>query len=466
MPENMNSIYSLGKGVWTYRRFSRQKCIAVGGMMGVLAFCLGRHWISSLGVGLFSFLLWRILLELGNGFPFDTLIALVASLQWIIGPILAYSGWSNHYKYHIYVDEAEYMSLAVPGIYCFSIGLFLMRRRSDSWFFPVQIAKIHELMARHKSLPMYFIATGVCFSVLRGWTPPVLNFPMFVLSNIKYIGIIYMLFSDHRQKWLIMGIGIVFTALSSLQHAMFHDLLLWSVILMMYACVIARPSISQKLLFLVIVVAMSISIQLVKRDFREYVWKGYEGNKIALFADLLEDKLADTTSEGTAGAIEPMVIRINQGWIVSRIMERVPDHIPYAGGETVKDALKATLLPRFLAPGKTKAGGKKNYEQFTDYTLNNTSMGISLLGEGYANYGTTGALIFLFITGLAVSSIIHFVRRASFNYPALILWIPLILLHAIKAETELVVVLNYVVKSAILTFLFLWGSSLVMKKTV
>ena len=121
------------------------------------------------------------------------------------------------------------------------------------------------------------------------------------------------------------------------------------------------------------------------------------------------------------------------------------------------DALEATLLPRFIAPNKKMAGGKENYERFTGYELWTASMGISLLGEGYANFGVTGAWIFMFGCGLFFSLMLHLIIGAAKTRPSLILWLPLLFLQAIKAETELVVVMNYLVKATILVFLLFWG---------
>ena len=58
----------------------------------------------------------RLLQEAGSDIPIESFILVIASAQWIVGPVLAYAGLSNHYKMHMYVPEAEYMTLAVPGV--------------------------------------------------------------------------------------------------------------------------------------------------------------------------------------------------------------------------------------------------------------------------------------------------------------------------------------------------------------
>jgi hypothetical protein len=43
-------------------------------------------------------------------------------------------------------------------------------------------------------------------------------------------------------------------------------------------------------------------------------------------------------------------------------------------------------------------------------------------------------------------------------YPTIWLWFPLVMLHFVKAETELLVQLNFLVKSIFLVYLFVWAN--------
>ncbi len=129
-------------------------------------------------------------------------------------------------------------------------------------------------------------------------------------------------------------------------------------------------------------------------------------------------------------------------------METVPARVPHANGETIVTAIKASLLPRVLYPDKPRAGGKQNYEKYTGYVLQpGTSMGISLLGEAYINFG------------FVIQRILLLARV----YPSIWLWFPLILFHFIKAETELLVQLNFLVKSVLMVYLFIWANKHFLK---
>jgi len=83
-------------------------------------------------------------------------------------------------------------------------------------------------------------------------------------------------------------------------------------------------------------------------------------------------------------------------------------------------------------------------------------MGASLLGEGYANFGYTGAIVFMFVIGLFYRFALNTIYKIADKYPTVILWIPLIFLQVVKAESDLLRVLNHLVKASLLVFLIYW----------
>ena len=156
--------------------------------------------------------------------------------------------------------------------------------------------------------------------------------------------------------------------------------------------------------------------------------------------------------------------RVNQGWIIARIMNHVPQNEPYANGQTVIRAFEAALLPRILASDKAVAGGKENFERFTGTPLNkNTSMDLSLAGEGYANFGKWGGMVFLMAIGLFFNLALIAVIRISRAHPTLILTIPLLFFQVIKAETDFATVLNHLTKSIVVVVFIYWAINKIFK---
>jgi hypothetical protein len=64
----------------------------------------------------------------------------------------------------------------------------------------------------------------------------------------------------------------------------------------------------------------------------------------------------------------------------------------------------------------------------------------------------------MFVFGLVSSFIIKQFFLLAVKYPTIWLWFPLILLHFVKAETELLVQLNFLVKNIIMFYAFIWAN--------
>jgi hypothetical protein len=425
------------------------------GLGMALTFMLfGSYWLSAIGIGLFCYLALTLIDELGRGLPVDSLILFIASLQWIAGPVMAYAGWSNHYKYYMYVDEAEYMSLAVPGVFGLMIGLKLFKNRFNHKRIGYYFHRAHLELVRNPQLPYYLIGVGLVCSVLMGIVPSALRFVFFLLSNFKFIGVIYFLFSSSGKKWVVLGLTLFVSFLSALHYGMFHDFLLWTIFLGIYALNLYRIGWIKKMGIVLLGLAVIFSLQSVKREFRQQVWSSdYTGNESALFFSLVRDQFFEEEGNTSSAVIEDFVVRINQGWIISRLMFYVPAQEDFCHGETIDVAVRASLLPRFLAPNKALAGGQVNFERFTGFELKRTSMGMSLLGEGYVNFGKLGAALFLMCVGGVLSGVLRAVAICATKEPTAIFWVPLMFMYVVKAETELMVVLNYLIKSSLLIFI-------------
>jgi hypothetical protein len=177
-----------------------------------------------------------------------------------------------------------------------------------------------------------------------------------------------------------------------------------------------------------------------------------------VFFELINDRITNFGRLVTDDEyMSEMNVRLNQGWIISAIIENVPSIEPYANGETIIEAISGSLLPRFLVPDKKMAGGQENFERFTGLPLGpTTSMGTSVIGEAYANFGPMGSWIFMFLWGMFLS--LGFNKLVSYGNknPLIYVFLPLIFLQVVKAETELYVVLNHFLKSLILVFGLLW----------
>ena len=108
-------------------------------------------------------------------------------------------------------------------------------------------------------------------------------------------------------------------------------------------------------------------------------------------------------------------------------------------------------MPRLLNKNKKGAGGQENFRRFTGLPIQkSTSMGISPLGEAYVNFGVEGGIAFMAVFGICFSLLYRFATSKVVRHPDLMFWIPLIFYQGIKAETEMIVVTNQLVKGGLI----------------
>jgi len=413
-------------------------------------------FFTSFGISFFLFFAVKFFHEIGEKIEIRDIMILLASLQWIVGPLLAYKFNSDDEFYYMAVDLPTYMGYVVPATAFFIFGLYLpvfRKTQKISLFLP----KIKQFILKYKRIDLIFIGIGIVSDILSDIVPESLRFVFFLFSGLRFIGLYFLFLSQRKNKLLYVIIIMTWLFLSALKDTIFHDFLLWSSFFILIAAFITKPSLQKKLIYLLGILVIIIAIQTVKYSFREAVKEG-TGSGITLFSDLVEEKVISSNYVSSESNISSMITRINQGWIIARIMSWTPSREPFAGGETISEAIKASFLPRFLFPNKIRAGGRTYFTRFTGKDISNeTSMGLSLLGEAYANYGIFGGILFLFLIGFFYNFFIHKIYDLAKKHPSLVFFIPLIFLQVVKAETDFSVILNYLVKASIIVWFIFWS---------
>lgn len=418
--------------------------------------------ISIVGISFTVFVFLDFVKKLGHTIPITELIVLIASLQWIVGASISYNIGVDHHRYYMYVNEATYMGYVVPSVIFLWLGfstkkINLLKSKIESLF--------KNERARLKSQAIIFISIGLVAKFLgNSINAAALNFFFFLLSLVLFIGVIYLFFCFPKKKWIIFLITVGYLFVSSVRSGLFHDLLLVTVFLSFFL-ISERMSLLVKVLLLVISFSFAFTIQTVKSDLRAEVWQN-AGNKNALdvFWNLVEEQFIQEPSSTLVSRNEQEDLeeandansRLNQGWIISKIMSNIPKNESYLGGETVLDAVSASFLPRFLFPDKKGAiGGIENFENITGLKLQKgTSMGLSITGEFYANFGTYGGWLAMFIYGWLISFFISwFIKNEGNGSPVVFIWLILLFYQVVKAETELIKIVNHLFKSLIVFYI-------------
>lgn len=397
---------------------------------------MGVKLLTIIGLLLFVYNLFIVFKTLQFTIPFLDLVGVSMGLQWVFMPALEYSGLKDaHYKYHMYVDEYTYMSYVVPCYLFFLLAIRGWKRIPLDRTYAFSINKVAYFLfflGYLAKVSSFFLSLGLAGDLL---------------SYCRYSGFLMLLLSEHRNKRLILVIYLLDITYSGFVQGMFGSVILWGLFLVLYLGIGKKWKFLNLLLGIYLVVQIVTTIQLIKP-----VIRASRGNYVAsvqLFSHFLVDQI--TLQSASDGANE-LSTRINQGWIISSILNYTPRYQEFAYGSTVSKAVYAALLPRFLNPNKAVVGSADNVIRYGGLQIQSgTSMGMSLAGEGYANYGYYGGIIFLFLWGYFLKLIWNLALAPMLIKHNSLVWslLPIIFVGILKAETELLSQLNHFVKAAV-----------------
>lgn len=438
------------KVIWKFMLMS----MLLGGIAG-----LSYDFWTAIGLILVVFVFLLYVNRLKNAIPVIELMLLVAALQWIFGAHQSFNYEFQHDKYYMYVEREQYMSIVVPGLLAFIFGVLIFKKDMNT----VEVGRqMTNFVLKNPKAPLILVGIGLISPFIQRFAPLAIGFVFYLMANLKYIGAALWLFQPKStQKWLATVGIILLTLLSSIQAGMFHDLLLWLALLFSFIVLQTNMSVLRRVFFIGSGFLGAFLIQSVKGEYREMLAEGLTMGQspTEVFIDLVTNRIENLGNLFSDEEYMAMTnVRLNQGWIISAIIDNVPNMEPYANGETIVEAFSASLIPRFLDPEKKVAGGRENFERFTGLPLGaGTSMGTSVIGEAYANFGPMGTWIFMFFWGMFLSLIFNVLVKYAKKQPLMYVFLPLIFLQVVKGETELYVMLNHFLKSIILVFFLFWG---------
>ena len=421
------------------------------------------YFISALGLAFTFWVFLRFIDALGRRFPLKELILLIASSQWILGAKIAYLQGMVHHRYYMYVEEEAYMNFVVIASLLFAAGLFLIKIPINfkALWFKDQFDKQKAL--KHASIILFIGLLSLGIQNLI--TIPGLGFVLYLLNLLIYVSAAYFMVIYPDKRYVTYFLVVLYALIKSLLIALFHELFLVGALLLFFLFSADTKFVS-KLLFIVISGTFIFAIQTVKKDYRTFAWSGVnKADSGEVLYELLLNEFANTSSsnanylnqqEGEVARNAEVNNRLNQGWIISRTMSNIPKNKSYLFGESIVKSIEASVLPRLLAPNK--AGGECAIELFQEVTglkLNkNTSMGLSVVGEFYANYGVFGGIIAMFIYGLTLAMVIKFVcLRGGGGSPLIFCWFVMFFFQTVKAENNFITVFNHLVKALVIFYI-------------
>lgn len=410
-------------------------------------------FIASLSLLLFFHQLITLVLSMGAVIPVRALIGTFFCLQLLIGPLIAYNGGDEYLidAYKMKVDEATYFSLLLPATLAFLIGLNLKSKRSEGEL--LDIGAIRQVKLTHPKIAQALIIVGFATMILESFVSSDLKFVVYVIGLFRFIGVFLAILVNRKFPFIETVLVYGYLLLVSIQSGMFHDLLTWSVFLFAIIMLRYKPGNLLKSVILTGFLIAAIFIQFIKQDYRQTLYEGTEAG-VDVVTDVYTNATLEKGSMFSKANLYENAVRINQGYIVSNVMNNVPANIPFSEGESMKQIFMSSIFPRFIYPDKLNAGDREFFMHYTGMKIaEGTSMGISSVGDAYANFGKNGSWIFMLFYGLLFNLGLRLLHKRSAVTPLILVFSPVIFIYPIRPDCEMQTILGHFFKATILVLI-------------
>jgi hypothetical protein len=434
--------------------------LVLGSMMVVAAVAAMRSDVTlwpALSVFFTAITIGHLCLTARRYVAFPDLIASAACLQYIIAPWLSEVYPPSLPLFRMAIPSTQYLQYALPATVALWIGLHLPSSRS--------LAKTWEMPdVQHLSKPVQrtldgIIVVGMLVDIyVVDYVSSQWAFLAYLVSTFRFVGALgWMVTQTPGWWWRVALVLIHLTAVQS-TGGLFYLVVHWGGYFLLVYAFMKRWRWQMAVALVVGMLGLSL-LQSVKPTFRSSLNERQVSGpveSITRLTGLLVDKLKTGEIVDTTTDTNDSLVRFNQGWIIARVMKRVPDDVPYAMGQTLSDAVLFSIVPRFLFPDKKEGSSKTLFAQYTGVELMmGTRMGLGIIGEFYANFGKWGGIASAFVYGCVIGYVfLLFADRAQRNP----LWWAVastVLLPSVEPGFNVEDIFNHVVKAAIV-LMVLW----------
>jgi hypothetical protein len=392
--------------------------------------------VSATAVGIFAYWISALVIRVNTSLPIKELFLSLYALQYLFGAALTYNGWDeyNYYDYRMRIGSEDYFMYVIPVFLSFCLGFNIFVKKNS---IKINRNQIDQWLNLHPQAPYYFIAVGFIISFTLNFIPSSLNFVVYILSGFKYIGLFILLMSFRTVKPILMAVIYGSILISSFQEGMFHDLLIWIIMLSLLLVYRYQPNWILKIVGILVFSVFAIFIQSIKMGLREQTWKGNKQASVSLVEGVTNDVVSGNGGLFSLDNLGPNIIRINQGWVLASAMDHVPINVDHTNGELVWGYVYAAIVPRVFDENKLKSGGHDLVNKYAGREIaGDTSVSLGLFADAYVDFGPIGAIVCVFFFGLLYGYILNQFYVKSKTFPILILFATLAFIYPIRPDTD------------------------------
>jgi hypothetical protein len=392
-----------------------------------------------------------------NPLPIKEITSLLMVLQLLVAPAVAYYTLDNSNN-SMQVTDVIYFKFIIPAYLAFLCGLYI-----PVWKKKQKFPKLESIVSsKNKGIGITMLITSVFSLVLIRFVPDSLSFIVVLLINLRFVGVLYIFFSTYKYRYLVILILYTIFAFQIIASGIFIDLFIWSFFI--FSLFAYKYGFSNRIKLITISIAFFLAflLQSFKAEFRDEIASpNMSSSEVGTFFSMGYDKVKNINELFSLENYNKFVLRINQGWILSYILDRIPAKVAFTNGSYFFQEVKGIIFPRFIISDKAKVGSHDKFYYFTGLQLSEgTTMNVGIFGDGYGNFGYNGNLIFSFLFGLAVNYAISVAYKLSKKYSTILMWLPFIFFYVMRAGNEFYIIANWIVKSAV----FVWIIYFLFKK--
>lgn len=401
----------------------------------------------------FAFLL---IARLGKTLPIRELAGFIYTFQILLGALFTYKFYPNLPVGAMVVREGTYYAYAVPCVLLFCLGLYFPKFKYTNYAVADALKSATINKPEWSRLGIHLMGISYVGQLMADFFPSEgLNFIYSLLFLFRFVALYYLWVARNKYRYFFLLLIFLPFAINGFQSGLFIELFIWTFLTLAMMQLIRPLKFRTNLLLFVAGLFLLVVLQSVKVDFRLATWRESRkdmtiAERVSTFADMLTSfEFGNSKTRDVANA--RFVVRINEGFILSHILRNLPERHPFADGEYFKNELIGIFVPRFLVPDKAVVGSHEKFERFAGWRLDaKVAMAVSILGDGYGNFGYWGGILFCFLNGLLLNWLLHYSVKLAKKYQlSLILWMPIIFTYSVRCGDEFYIITNHIVKSSI-----------------
>jgi hypothetical protein len=435
---------------------------------GMYNFTLAESFI--LGYQIYIFL--RFINNIGYTVGFFDFLCFYSAMDTLLMPLIGYRIFNagnelvSLWGWYMRVPEDDYYSFLIPANLALFFSVNFLIRNIKTVDYKLIMENLKRYVASKAKIGIVLTVIGFFSSFLINTDTP-FTFVFYLFSMLKYVGPLYIYFSDAPFRKNAFLISIFVFLAQSIYQGMFGEFVMYLSLVLFIVALRFRLRFFTKLAVFIVGIFLVMVLQSLKGTYRAITWRGdvQEGlslnssSHVEIFSSLFYNRLTDMDKLLDERSLFFIYVRMNQGYLISRAMDYVPRVEPFAEGTTIVRSVGAIIVPRFLWPDKPEAGGRENLSRFLGIKQRlRYSMNIGPYGEAYGNFGPEFGIAFIILYGLFLSYLFKTLLIKCRRLPSLLIWFPLLFFSTLTVETDIMSTLNFFIKGALFVYILYWGA--------